>query len=392
MVIDAVDVDGVLGSIGAALRRGDLAGALRLADEAHALAPHDVNVHLNRALVLRTAGDFPASVAALDAALAIDPYLFIALLSKAALLERMGRRPAAAEIYKNAITIAPPDDKLPPSLVAPLARGKQLVAEMGEALRRYMIEQVAAVRGRQAAAPARFDEALDVFAGRKRIYQPQPLLMHYPGLPPVQFHDRAHFPWLPELEAATDMIRDELLAMTAQGMDGFAPYIAYPPGAPVNQWAELNHSEKWTSRWLWLDGVRQDEVCARCPRTAALLESLPMAEQPGFAPTAVFSALQPHTHIPPHTGSTNARLLVHLPLILPGPARFRVGNDERPWRMGEAWVFDDTIEHEAWNDADETRVILIFDVWNPYLSEAERELISVMMTARNQFYTGAAPT
>ena len=120
-----------------------------------------------------------------------------------------------------------------------------------------------------------------------------------------------------------------------------------------------------------------------------------MADQPGFAPTAVFSALQPRTHIPAHTGSTNARLLTHLPLILPGPARFRVGNDERPWRMGEAWVFDDTIEHEAWNDADETRVILIFDVWNPYLSEAEREMVGAMMAARNAFYaaeSGAGPT
>jgi aspartyl/asparaginyl beta-hydroxylase (cupin superfamily) len=113
---------------------------------------------------------------------------------------------------------------------------------------------------------------------------------------------------------------------------------------------------------------------------------MPLADQPGFAPTALFSALAPRTRIPPHTGSTNARLLVHLPLVLPGPSRFRVGNDIRTWRMGEAWVFDDTIEHEAWNDADETRVILIFDIWNPLLSQAERELISAMMKARSEWH------
>ena len=95
---------------------------------------------------------------------------------------------------------------------------------------------------------------------------------------------------------------------------------------------------------------------------------------------------QPTTHIPPHTGSTNARLLVHLPLILPGPARFRVGNELRSWRMGEAWAFDDTIEHEAWNDADQLRVILIFDVWNPLLTEAERDLVTAMMLAKRDFY------
>ena len=81
----------------------------------------------------------------------------------------------------------------------------------------------------------------------------------------------------------------------------------------------------------------------------------------------------------------NARLIVHLPLILPANCRFRVGNDTRDWRTGEAWVFDDTIEHEAWNDSDEVRVILIFDVWNPLLSEAERLLVTAMMNALNAY-------
>ena len=105
-----------------------------------------------------------------------------------------------------------------------------------------------------------------------------------------------------------------------------------------------------------------------------------------FVGTVTFSALDAHTHIPPHTGSTNVRLLCHLPLILPGPARFRVGNETRDWKMGEAWVFDDTIEHEAWNDADELRVILIIDVWNPYIDPGERELVSALLAARKEFY------
>ena len=124
-----------------------------------------------------------------------------------------------------------------------------------------------------------------------------------------------------------------------------------------------------------------------CPETAALLERLPLAYQPGYAPTAVFSALEPHTRIPPHTGSTNVRLLCHLPLILPGPAKFRVGNETRDWKMGEAWVFDDTIEHEAWNDADELRVILIIDVWNPLLEPEEQELVKALLAARLEFFS-----
>ena len=141
---------------------------------------------------------------------------------------------------------------------------------------------------------------------------------------------------------------------------------------------------------MWRDGVEQTQATALCPQTTAVLRRLPLADQTGYAPTALFSALAPHTHIPPHTGSTNSRLLVHLPLVLPGPARFRVGNEERIWRMGKAWVFDDTIEHEAWNDADETRFILIFDIWNPLLSLAERELITAMVRAHADYYTGSA--
>ncbi len=221
--------------------------------------------------------------------------------------------------------------------------------------------------------------------GKAKVYTPEPALLHYPRLPADQFHDRERFAWLPTLEAGTETIREELLTLLREDLEEFDPYIQYPPGAPVNQWVELNHSPRWNSYFLWKDGTKDEAHCRRCPRTAALLESLPMLDQPGFGPTAMFSVLAPRTHIPPHTGSTNTRLLVHLPLILPGPARFRVGGETRDWMMGEAWVFDDTIEHEAWNDADQTRVILILDVWNPYLSPAERELVSAMMAAKKEF-------
>jgi aspartyl/asparaginyl beta-hydroxylase (cupin superfamily) len=195
------------------------------------------------------------------------------------------------------------------------------------------------------------------------------------------------FPWFPELEAATDMIRGELEGVLATMDADFAPYINVPPGTPVNQWEELNRSRLWSSLFLWKDGERQPEPCRRCPGTAALLDRLPLARQPGFAPTVIFSALEAHTRIPPHTGSTNARLLVHLPLILPGPARFRVGNETRNWRMGEAWAFDDSIDHEAWNDADALRVIMILDIWNPLLTEDEREAVTALMNARNAFFS-----
>jgi aspartyl/asparaginyl beta-hydroxylase (cupin superfamily) len=371
----------------ATLQGGDARGALAMLLEAERSDPKDLGVKLHLALAHRTLGDFPAALRALDAALAIDPYFFLALLSKGIVLERMGLVKAAAQVYRNALRIAPRPENTAPSLETPIRHAREVVVANAMALAQYLREQVAGLRGSHSGESlARFDECLDVYAGTKRVYNSEPVQLHVPRLPAIPFFDRDLFSWLPRLEASTEVIRAELAGLLEAGMPGFAPYVAYAPGTPVNQWSELNHSRLWSSLWLWRDGVRQVEAMDRCPRTTEVLAEMPLADQPGFAPTALFSALAPRTRIPPHTGSTNSRLVVHLPLVLPGPARFRVGNDTRTWRMGEAWVFDDTIEHEAWNDADETRVILIFDIWNPLLSQAERELISAMMTAHTDWH------
>ena len=375
------------GPLQAAMQRGDRLGALRLLQEAEIAAPQDKALKMQRAMVCRAMGDLPGALAALDEALGLDPYDFVALLSKAALIERTSGERAAAAIYKNALVIAPPDDELPPPLRAPTARAREVVARTREALEAHLKARTDAVKADVSdATRRRFDESVAIFSGRARVYNQEPLLLHYPRLPAIPFYDRSMFPWLPELEAATSVIRGELEGALAAAKGEFVPYIASPKGVPVNQWGELNHSPRWSSMHLWRDGVRQDAACALCPKTTALLQTLPLSDQPGYAPTVTFSALDAHTHIPPHTGSTNVRLLCHLPLILPGPARFRVGNETRDWKMGEAWVFDDTIEHEAWNDADELRVILIIDVWNPYIDPGERELVSALLAARKEFY------
>ena len=116
-----------------------------------------------------------------------------------------------------------------------------------------------------------------------------------------------------------------------------------------------------------------------------VLKSIPQPVMPGRSPNAMFSMLAPHTHIPPHTGVSNARLVVHLPLIVPEGCRFRVGSDTRQVREGQAWVFDDTVEHEAWNDSDQLRVVLIFDIWHPDLSPQEQKLVAKFMMGLDAF-------
>lgn len=114
-----------------------------------------------------------------------------------------------------------------------------------------------------------------------------------------------------------------------------------------------------------------------------------MANTANHSPNVVFPALEAHTAIPPHNGNTNARLIGHLPLILPPNCTFRVGNDTRECQFGKAWVFDDSVEHEARNDSDQLRVQLMLDVWNPYLAESKRDLVSGLLNGLCEYY-GAA--
>jgi aspartyl/asparaginyl beta-hydroxylase (cupin superfamily) len=158
---------------------------------------------------------------------------------------------------------------------------------------------------------------------------------------------------------------------------------------PLNQWVELNNSPRWSAFHLYKMGALVEENAAKCPKTMKALRHAPQPDQPGRTPAAMFSLLKPNTRIPPHTGVTNVRLVTHLPLIVPEGCRFRVGNETRDWIPGKALVFDDTIEHEAWNDSDKLRVVLIFDIWHPELSQAERSMITAMGRALGEF-VGAA--
>ena len=146
----------------------------------------------------------------------------------------------------------------------------------------------------------------------------------------------------------------------------------------------------WSAFYLWKDGDLVPENAARCPRTLDALAEVPLCRVKHRSPSILFSLLRPGAHIPPHSGLVNSRLICHLPLIVPPECGFRVGNDVRVPVEGKAWVFDDTMEHEAWNRSDGTRVILLFDVWRPELTEGERTLVAGMFEAIDA-YSGQKP-
>jgi aspartate beta-hydroxylase len=325
---------------------------------------------------------------ALERALALEPRHAPALLQKGALLEDGGDRRGAARVYRAALATVPDDVTLPPALGAALRRARATVLKDDAALASAVEQRVAAVHARYGAALCRrADHCIDLLTGKRTRYTPQPTFMYFPEIPAVEFLERAEFPWLDALESATEQIRTELTtAVLGSESSGLEPYVAYPDGVPLDQWRELNGSRRWSAYFLWHEGVARTEHLARCPGTSAALARVPLCDVPAHAPTAFFSILDAHTHIPPHTGVTNTRLTVHLPLIVPPGCAFRVGGQLREWTPGHAWVFDDTIEHEAWNRSDTPRAILILDIWNPYLSEAERDVVRAATEAVSDYY------
>jgi len=378
----------VLNALGMyALKTGEFLAARRRFEDAVQLDAGAPLLWFHLALARRAQGDVEAEAAALEKALELDPYFYLALLQKATLLERRGKHRQAAQVYRAFLQCVPPGAQQAPGLQQGLERARAAVAANGAALERFLQSRLAATQAaHRDAAQERFNHCLDALLDKRRIYTPQPTLMHFPRLPALEFYERAEFPWLGAFEAATEQIRGELLQCLARDADGVVPYVDYPSGVPLNQWRELNRSRRWGAYYLIKGGVRQEQHLGQCPQTAALLAAAPLAEVPGEAPTAFFSILEPRTRIPPHTGVTNTRLVAHVPLVIPPGCGFRVGSETREWRPGQAWVFDDTLEHEAWNSSHEPRAILILDIWNPLLTSAERALVGAATVALSEYY------
>jgi len=268
-----------------------------------------------------------------------------------------------------------------------LQHARDVVEANNRSLETHLEQRLAALRGRHAdASLSRFDQCLAILLQKQPIYRQQPTFLYFPHLPAIEFYERSEFPWLAAIEAATAPVRQELAAVLAQGATVLDPYVSMPRGTPLDQWAELNHSRKWGVYYLWHEGDAVPEHMAACPNTVAALDGWPRCEVPGCSPTAVFSILDAKTRIPPHTGVTNTRLIVHLPLVIPPGCGFRVGASRREWREGECFIFDDTIEHEAWNDSDVPRAVFIFDIWSPHLSPMERDLVRTATAAVGEYY------
>lgn len=373
-----------------ALAKTDAARAKSLLLHALEASPEDQGTRKNLGLTLLQLGEVEEAEAVLTKAVQEDASYFVARLYLGVALQRLGKLDKALAHYVRAINAAQGVGEwtgphtTPPSLLPVLEHALRTVHA---ARRRLFVQVMEPLQHRYGKDSLRRVEKCiagylgDVLAKPLNSKQ-HPTLLFFPDLPETPYLPRELFHWYPSLEEQTAKIRDELLALFDANAS-LEPFLAEPPPGAKSSYLRsvADLKPQWDGFFFYRHGRRYDENCGRCPIAAAALESTSIVHINGHAPEALFSVLGSGSHILPHHGVTNTRLVTHLPLIVPDKCGLRVGGEEHQWREGECITFDDTFEHEAWNYSTRTRVILLFDVWNPHLTDVEQAAITDLVAA-----------
>ena len=327
-------------------------------------------------------GDHAGEEQALAAQLAAEPRHLGALLAMGALKARTGDDRGATAFFRTALNqaaLSPP----PPNLHAMLQRAAAHVEASASRFEAHLAESIGDAR-----KLPRIAHAMDLLTGKTPLFLQQPSMFYFPGLPQRAFYERSEFDWLEGVEAATPAMQAELQARLSGGED-FRPYVESRPDRPQPN-NPLKDDASWGAHYFWNNGAIVDEHAAAAPATMTALERAPIPVIKGRSPMALWSLLKPGTHIQPHHGMLNTRLICHIPLVVNADCALRVGPETRSWEPGKALIFDDSFEHEAWNRGQETRVILLFEIWRPEICPEERAALTRLFETIDELEPGQA--
>ena len=400
ILADAPDTPEALNFVAmCALARGGVADAQRKLERAAELEPAQPEIWKNLGIV-QLAADRPASaLECFDRALGLDSNHFVARLHRGAALERLGQHHDALANYYGAIVAAQARGQwMDERTTAPGLRPAVLHAmrAVNAGRRQLFLDLLAPLRERFGAESLRrVEQGLLIHLGDAPANYPdprqRPKFFYVPGLRTQPYFERELFPWHADLEAHTDTIREELRGVLADPQ-GVEPFLGTNDNELLkrqNLLAGTRGEAQWNSFFFHRHGEVFEQNARRCPRTTQILESLPLVHIREHAPEVLFSVLTPGSHILPHHGVTNTRLVTHLPLIVPEDCAIRVGGVDHVWQEGRCVTFDDTFEHEAWNRSDKVRAVMILDSWHPDLSDAEREAIALLVGGIGDFNRAA---
>ena len=369
-----------------ALRRKDALRACALLEHAARVAPENADTHFHLGRAREALGDAAGALAADELAARLAPQRPLLRLHYALSLERQGDRQRSLLHYSRAIKDAQSQGQwcdaagTPPALRPRVEHAVLAVRRGQRALFDQLLEPLIKRYGRSSLA--RVFAATRIYVGEQQpVYadsRQRPTFFYIPDLPPSAYFERRLFAWIPAYEQRYEEIKRELLVLlpAKQGERVFDS-----EAVENENLRGYRTTPSWTGYYFYRHGERREDNCAACPVTAAALDAIALIRIREHGPEVLHSVFTPGTHLLPHRGVTTARAVSHLPLIVPADCALRVGGEERRWSEGQTLVFDDTYEHEAWNRSHQVRVVLIADVWNPYLTEVERAAIEDVIAA-----------
>lgn len=376
------------------LARGEVGKAIERLLAAHRAHLRDAGV-LHQLGSARMAGaDYAGAVVDLRDALALAPQMFVARLRLGLALEQLGQSHDALVAYYGAIHAAQTqgrwlgDANTAPGMRDAVKHAMRYVDAGRHDLFDGILEPLRERYGRSELR--RVEHCLAIYLHEQPANLPdprqQPKFLYFPGIPSQPYYPRERFPEFEALEAGTAAIREELRAVLEQPRD-LEAFLKVESSQDAGTMLRASGTQQaaWDAYFFYRHGQRYDTHCASCPQTTALIERMPLSRIREHGPETLFSVLRPGTHILPHRGVTNTRLVTHLPLIVPPDCALNVGGEIHEWQEGRCVTFDDTFEHEAWNRSGETRVVLIMDCWNPDLSEAERAALAELVAGIGDF-------
>ena len=368
----------------AAYQRGDLRSAFQAFGEVTRSGQASAQMWLMLAQVASGLGEIVPAQRALDEVLKDDGRNPFALLMRGDLYAAAGDERASVAFYRMGVNACAALPDLPGDLPQRRAKAERAIETANQRFDAHLLGELKAAGHDR--LPPRMHEALRIANGECGVQLQQPTSFYYPGLPQRAWYEADDFAWASAVEAKADAIRTEAEAALAAGA-GIAPYVTAAADRPSRGHSLLDDA-RWSAFYLWRDGAPVAGQSERCPEAMAGLASTPMPVIAGRSPMALFSILRPGTHIQPHHGMLNTRLICHLPLIVPDGCRLRVGNETRAVVPGKLMIFDDSIEHEAWNDGDAVRVVMLFEIWRPELDASERAALTAMYQAIGNYGSG----
>ncbi len=341
----------------------------------------DPDIWLALALAHHGQGKSTNMLEALDQVLEQQPQNLRALVMKGDGLWDIGDPRGAVTFYKRITQLVTDTSQFAPNVAKEITRIQARVKQHSKDVKTHLLDHL-----QSDGSEPRFQHALDLLFEKRQRFLQEPRAFYFPELPARQFYDPQDFNWTKALISAQDRIIAEFKELRSEP-ELFAPYIHASGNTPVNPDHPLLNSSDWSAMYIMKDGELNKPIADRMPSVLNALADAPLERVEKRGPTVLVSKLAPGSKIGAHKGFLNTRLTCHLPLIIPEDCGIRVGNETRNWTPGEMLIFNDTIDHEAWNKSSSDRYVLIFFVWRPELSEKERSLVKSLLEGIDTYST-----